>query len=50
LPNPRWAREEKAERSAVCDALRVDNLDFMLARAGADRADRARCAVGVETL
>ena len=49
-PTPRWAREEKEERSALRDVWRVDNLDFMMVRAGDERADNAICAVGVDML
>ena len=49
-PNPRREREEKEERSADRDVLRVDNLDFMMVREGEERADNAICAVGVEML
>lgn len=32
------------------DVLRLDNLDFIMVRAGEERADKAICAVGVEML
>ena len=32
------------------DVWRVDILDFMMVRAGGERADNAICAVGVEML